>query len=99
MATQQKKRSLVATWAILAVCVAASVAPAQGAAAPTAEDVRAAKLTELWENLIHYIRIGQHEAATSFGQALLAFGAKPSEVYYLSARSPGSLATLAQGAG
>ncbi|MGB2823504.1 MAG: hypothetical protein WBF17_21170 [Phycisphaerae bacterium] len=99
MATQQKKRSLVATWAILAVCVAASVAPAQGAAAPTAEDVRAAKLTELWENLIHYIRIGQHEAATSFGQALLAFGAKPSEVYYLSARSPGSLATLARGRG
>jgi len=100
MVTQQKKRFLVAAWVVLAVWTAGPVVSAQGAAAPAASaEARAAKLAELWENLIHYIRIGQDEAATSFGQALLAFGAKPSEVYYLSARTPGSLATLARGSG
>jgi len=99
MVTQRKKRLLVAASAVLAVWMAAPVVLVQGAAAPTAEGARAAKLTELWENLIHYVRIGQDEAATSFGQALLAFGAKPSEVYYLSVRTPGSLATLARGHG
>ena len=55
------------------------------------------KPTDLWENLIHYIVIGQDQAALSYAKAILDSHAKPSEIYYLSARSPGSLATLASG--
>jgi len=55
------------------------------------------KLADLWENLIHYIVIGQDQAALSYVKALLDSGAKPAEIYYLSVRSPGSLSTLASG--
>ena len=102
----KNKRFLVAS-AMVALCVLAPAvraqaaapapAPAPGAAPAAGQKTREEKLAELWENLIHFIRIAQHEAATSFGQALLDFGAQPNEIYYLSAQTPGSLATLARG--
>jgi HEAT repeat protein len=55
------------------------------------------KLADMWENFIHYVRIAQGEAAMSFGKALLASGAKPTEIYDLSVETPGSLATLSRG--
>ena len=98
----QKKRFLAATWVVLALWTSAPAVLAQ-ATAPAAtksvagEKTREEKLADLWENLIHFIRIAQHEAAASFGQSLLTFGAKPEEIYGLSANTPGSLATLARG--
>ena len=80
---------------------AAASAPAAGgeagAAVPAPAVAKEGKLDDLWENLVHYIVIGQDQAALSYAKALLDSGAKPSEVYYLSARSPGSLETLASG--
>jgi len=98
MVTQQRQRVPVAVGVVLALCLAVPSAWAQAPAAPGAK-TREEKLAETWENLVHYIRIGRHEAAKSYGEALLASGAKPSEVYYLSAGTPGSLATLARGRG
>jgi len=97
-----KKQLLAATSAVLAVLwVVAPMAQAQDAPAeagtPAAAAGQGKKLSDLWENLVHYIRIGQEQASLSFAKSLLESGAKPSEIYYLSARSPGSLATLARG--
>jgi HEAT repeat protein len=79
----------------------AATAPAAGNATGTAAPAPAVatdgKLADLWENLIHYIVIGQDQAALSYAKAILDAGAKPTEVYYLSARSPDSLKTLAGG--
>ncbi len=97
-----KKQLLTATSVVLAVLwVVAPMAQAQdttAAASTTAVPAgQEKKLSDLWENLIHYIRIGQEQASLSFAKSLLESGAKPTEIYYLSARSPGSLATLARG--
>ena len=98
-----KKQLLTATSVVLAVLwVVAPMAQAQDAPAEASTTAAAPagqekKLSDLWENLIHYIRIGQEQASLSFAKSLLESGAKPSEIYYLSARSPGSLATLARG--
>ena len=106
----QNKRLLAAALTALALCWVTGAAVAQDAAAPApaaAGDSAAApaagekaadeKLAQTWENLIHYIRIAQEQAALSHGKALLAAGATPSEIYYLSARTPGSLAALVRG--
>lgn len=97
-----KKQLLTATLVVLAALwVVAPMARAQDASAAASMTAAPAgqekKLTDMWENLIHYIRIGQEEASLSFAKSLLESGAKPTEIYYLSARSPGSLATLARG--
>jgi len=93
----QNKRFLAAV-AALAWWAAASGLVVQAAPAPAAGDTTPdGKLADLWENLIHYIRIGQEEAAPSFAKALLDAGASPTELYRLSVETPGSLATLARG--
>ena len=98
-----KKQLLAATSVVLAVSwVVAPMAQAQDApvAASTATTAPAGqekKLSDLWENLLHYIRIGQEQASLGYAKGLLEKHAKPVEIYYLSARDPGSLATLARG--
>ena len=107
MVTQHKKRLFAATGAVLAVWMPATVVLAQAAAprpaatrpAAAAEKAPDPKLVGLWENLIHYLRIGQGDAARSFGQALVDSGAKPSEIYSLSLHSPGSMTALVRGRG
>jgi hypothetical protein len=76
---------------------APAVSKEEGTSASAPAVAKDDKLAGLWENLIHYIVIGQDQAALSYAKALLDSGAKPNEIYYLSARSPGSLATLASG--
>jgi HEAT repeat protein len=102
----ERKRLLAATWAALALSVIGPALVAQGAAPPAsggptaaapAADARQEKLTSLWENLLHYIRLAQHEAAASYGQALVEFNAKPTEIYGLSVATPGALGDLSRG--
>ena len=92
---RQKKRVLAVAVAMAVWCAVGGVSLAQPAAGPTSEHTTA----DLWENLIHFIRIGQAPAAKSFGQALLSSGAQPAEIYMLSVGTPGSLATLVRGRG
>ncbi len=102
--------ALAVLWAVAPVAQAQDATPEAGtatstpavgneapAAAPAPAVAKEGKLTDLWENLIHYIVIGQDQAALSYAKAILDAGAKPSEIYYLSARNPGSLRTLASG--
>ncbi|HUS92564.1 MAG TPA: HEAT repeat domain-containing protein [Phycisphaerae bacterium] len=96
MVAQNKGR--LGALAALVLCVSVCGLVAQAAPAPAAgEKTREEKLADLWENLIHFIRIGQEEAAPSFAQSLLSAGAKPVELYRLSVETPGSLAALARG--
>jgi HEAT repeat protein/CheY-like chemotaxis protein len=74
---------------------APTTAPERPSLAP--EKTHDQKLADMWENFIHYVRIAQGEAAISFGKALLASGAKATEIYDLSVETPGSLATLSRG--
>ncbi len=99
----QRKRILAAVLAVLALWTLAPIAAAQNvAAAPTPADVTGGqktpeeKLARLWENLIHFIKIGQTDAAKSFGQAVLDLGAKPADIYRMSVTTPGSLVELAR---
>ncbi len=103
MVTQKKgfvaAACIGAVIALLTPAVWAQDAPAADApAAPGADATpRDEKLDVLWENLVHYIRLAQDEAARSFGQAVLDFGAKPDEVYDLTVEYPGSATTIARG--
>ncbi len=56
-----------------------------------------AKLDTLWDDLLHYIKVGRAVAAQSYGRAILESGAEPKEVYLLSIKTPESMGVLAKG--
>jgi HEAT repeat protein len=97
----QSKPTSAAVLAVLALWLAAPIVFAQDAAPATApaagEKTPQEKLEQLWENLIHFIKIGQPDAAKSFGQAILDFGAKPGDVYNASVAISGSQGELVRG--
>lgn len=53
------------------------------------------KVSELWTQFIHYVRIARADLARSFGQAILDSGAEPREIYYLAEGTAGSRSLLA----
>ncbi|MFP4054402.1 MAG: HEAT repeat domain-containing protein [Phycisphaerae bacterium] len=55
------------------------------------------KPSALWEDMLHYIKVAQAEAARSNATALLDSGVSPGEVYNLSVEYPDSLTTLRRG--
>lgn len=75
---------------------APTTVPGQATTAPAAGP--AETVADLWDNLLHYIKIARPDLASSYGDAILKSGAAPLEVYQLSAKTPGSLTTLARGA-
>jgi hypothetical protein len=55
------------------------------------------KVQQYWEDLLHYIRVAQVDAAKSNALALLQSGASPRDVYLLSVKNPQSLTALTRG--
>jgi len=56
------------------------------------------QLEELWEDLLHYIRVARADLGQSYGQAILESGADPKELYLLSVKTPGWDSALGRGA-
>ncbi|MDY6912865.1 MAG: hypothetical protein SVT52_00165 [Planctomycetota bacterium] len=56
------------------------------------------KLSDLWDDLLHYIKIARADLARSYGQAILESGAEPRELYLLAANTAASQTILARGA-
>lgn len=52
---------------------------------------------QLWDDLLHYIKIAQPPAAQSSAKAILESEATPRELYGLSVETPGALLTLNRG--
>ena len=86
---------------------AAAPAPAAPASAPAeppaggalaGEKPREEKLALLWDNLLHFIRMAQPDAARSFGKSILDMqpAPQPVEIYHLTIAKPDSLAELAR---
>jgi HEAT repeat protein len=90
-----KRRVPVAGLVVLVLLgLAASVAVAQ----ETGPDAGDQKTTEqLWDDLLHYIKVARTDAALSSAQAILDSGASPREIYLLSVSRSDSLTTLARG--
>lgn len=94
--------TLVLVLAVLACpCLAQDAAPAGGdasaAPAPAAAPAADQKLSKLWGDLLHYIKIARPDMAKSFGQAILDSGASAREVYLLSVTTPSAQVDLARG--
>lgn len=91
-----KNQLLIAASVLAVLWVVAPMAQAQDmAAAGGSGDTQ--KLDEQWEMLTHFIVLGQDQGAASYAKAILDSGASPSQIYYLTVRNPGSLATLTSG--
>ena len=56
------------------------------------------QLSELWDDFLHYIKIGRPELSRSFGQAILDSGAKGREIYLLQVNTRNSADVLGRGA-
>ncbi len=78
--------------AMLFVCVGPAFA--QDSESPK----EGASIEQLWSDLLHYIKVARPIAAQSYGQAILDSNVDPQEIYLLSVKTPGSMATLAKGA-
>jgi len=55
------------------------------------------KASELWDDLVHYIKIARPDIAKTFGEAVLDSGATPRDIYILSITTPDSQAVLGRG--
>ncbi len=83
-----------ATLAALLVGVVLAGLPVTALAQDTGEGAKASKY---WEDLLHYIRVAQVDAARSNALALVQSGASPRDLYLLSVKDPESLTTLTRG--
>ena len=84
--------------AISLSAVAQETAPAAAAAESALAPPKDKKLNELWDDMIHYIKIAQENAALSWGQAILNYpDATPQDLYLLAINTPGSQAVLSRG--
>ncbi|MCK4601069.1 MAG: HEAT repeat domain-containing protein, partial [Phycisphaerae bacterium] len=92
-----KEAILVALLMAFAVVLAAPAVMAQDAAEP-AEQNNEKKLSELWDDMLHYIKIARADLAAVYGQSILAAGAEPRELYRLSVETPGWQSVLTKGA-
>jgi len=55
------------------------------------------KVSELWEDLIHYVKIARPDLAKIFAEAILDAKPDPREIYALSIHTPDSQSVLARG--
>ena len=89
---------------------AATTAPAAGVKPAEAGEILAAEglgaksleskdINQLWEDFLHYLKVARPDLAASFGQAILASGVEPKEVYLLSVNTTGASTALARGEG
>ncbi len=87
-----RNQSALLALAMLLVCIAPALA--QDAQSPK----EGASIEQLWSDLLHYVKVARPIAAQSYGQAILDSDVAPQEIYLLSVKTPGSMATLAKGA-
>jgi len=93
------RKAVCVVWVALMVTAwAGGVAVAQPASGTRGAEPDA-KLTELWNNLLHYILVRRPDVAEAQAKALLASNPDPRSVYLLSVRTKNSETTLATGAG
>ena len=81
---------------VLIVALMTSIAISQestGTAATTVDK----KLADLWDNFIHWIRMGRADLARSYGKAILNAKPDPRKLYYLSIQTDKGGITLSRG--
>jgi len=94
---RQKLVTLLVVVLAFSVLAPVAISPAQEEepAAPSSQE----GIETLWENLLHYIKVGRAVAARSYAQAILDSDIEPRQIYLLSVETPESMAVLARGEG
>ena len=93
---KQRTSSIVTVLAVwLIIAVVAGICPDSLLSKAAGADE---KLAKTWSDFIHYIRIGQTEAAVSFGKAIIESKAEAAEIYQLSQATEDAHKVLARGA-
>ena len=90
-------RNSVLTLLLAAIVVAAAGGPALGQDSASVPGNK--KLTIVWDDLLHYIRIARADLALAQANNILSFGAQPREIYLLSQGARDSMAVLSRGRG
>ena len=93
---KQRTSSIVTVLAVwLIIAVVAGICPDSLLSKASGADE---KLAKTWSDFIHYIRIGQIDAAVSFGKAIVESKADATEIYQLSQATEDAHKVLARGA-